>query len=242
MGGSLQRLLGLAVCVLMVIPGYVASRERPDEGPAWTTTSFDDEELERRASSFDEALDRMVAGVDDVDEAAAASVGQVIVSTPNSTGIDDHIREAASRYGVPQELITAMIEAESRFDVHAVSPRGALGLMQLMPGTAASLGIRDPFDPRQNIEGGVRHLCAMMARFRQNLPLALAAYNAGEQAVIRHRGIPPYRETREYVRRILGRLGADHVKALDRDTRGRPEVAIVRARESAPTRIRAWIR
>jgi soluble lytic murein transglycosylase-like protein len=120
--------------------------------------------------------------------------------------IDTFIAIAASRYGVSEELIAAIIEAESEFNPRAVSRRGAQGLMQLMPETAATLGVNDPFDPRANIDGGVRHLRALMDRFDNNLPLALAAYNAGEVAVIKHRGVPPYRETRGYVNRILRRL------------------------------------
>jgi hypothetical protein len=114
------------------------------------------------------------------------------------------IREAAERYGVEEGLIKAVIRAESGFNSRAVSPKGARGLMQLMPGTASMLGVRDSFDPRQNIDGGVRHLRALIDRFGSDLKLALAAYNAGEQAVITHGGIPPYRETRDYVTRIRG--------------------------------------
>jgi len=133
----------------------------------------------------------------------------------SSPGIDFHIREAATRYSVPENLVVAIIEAESEFDPLAVSRRGALGLMQLMPATAEILGVSDPFDPRENIEAGVRHLRALMIRFDNNLPLALAAYNAGERAVIKHGGIPPYRETRRYVSRILRRLDRDRAKTLD---------------------------
>ena len=120
--------------------------------------------------------------------------------------IDAHIREVASRYGMSAELVAAVIEAESEFNPRAVSRQGAQGLMQLMPKTAATLGVDDPFDPRANIEAGVRHLRALMDRFGNNLPLVLAAYNAGEVAVIKYRGVPPYRETRAYVKRILKRL------------------------------------
>src|SRR2546425_12033872 len=87
--------------------------------------------------------------------------------------------------------------------------RGAGGLIQLMPKPAATLGVDDPFDPRANIEAGVRHLRALMDRFGNNLPLVLAAYNAGEVAVIKHRGVPPYRETRAYVKRIMRKLNRD---------------------------------
>ena len=114
------------------------------------------------------------------------------------------IREAAERYGVEEALIKAVIRVESGFNSRAVSPKGARGLMQLMPGTASMLGVRDVFDPWQNIDGGVRHLRGLIDRFGNDLKLALAAYNAGEQAVVNHRGIPPYRETRDYVTRIVG--------------------------------------
>ena len=116
------------------------------------------------------------------------------------------IKEAADRYGVDEELIAAVIEAESQFNPRAVSRRGARGLMQLMPETGASLGVSDPFSPRENIHGGVRHLRSLMDRFDNNVPLALAAYNAGHVAVIHHRGIPPYPQTRAYVNRILRQL------------------------------------
>ena len=118
------------------------------------------------------------------------------------------IAEAAARYAVPERLIWAVIRAESGFDPRAVSPRGARGLMQLMPETAAILGVRDPFNPRENIHGGARHLRGMMERFRYDLPLAIAAYNAGERPVAIYRGIPPYPETREYVARVLRYYGA----------------------------------
>lgn len=125
---------------------------------------------------------------------------------------DSHIEDAATRHGVSADLIAAIIEIESQFNPRAVSRRGARGLMQLMPATAASLGVGDPFDPRENIEGGVRHLRRLMDRFGNDLPLVLAAYNAGAQAVIDHGGIPPYYQTRQYVKRILRRLDRDGAK------------------------------
>ncbi|MGH7555216.1 MAG: lytic transglycosylase domain-containing protein, partial [Longimicrobiales bacterium] len=118
------------------------------------------------------------------------------------------IAEASARYAVPERLIWAVIRVESGFDPRAVSPKGARGLMQLMPETAAILGVRDSFDPRQNIHGGARHLRGMIDRFRHDLPMAIAAYNAGERPVATFRGIPPYPETREYVARVLRLYGA----------------------------------
>ena len=126
---------------------------------------------------------------------------------------DAHIKEAANRYAISEDVIAAVIEAESRFNARAVSRRGAQGLMQLMPATAATLGVRDPFDPRDNIDGGVRHLRSLMDRFNHDLPLALAAYNAGERAVLQNRGVPPSRETRDYVSRIMRRMNRDRVKS-----------------------------
>jgi soluble lytic murein transglycosylase-like protein len=120
-------------------------------------------------------------------------------------GYREVIREIAHRYGVSSGLVEAVIRVESGFNSSAVSSKGARGLMQLMPATAAGLGVRNAFDPRENIEGGVRHLRYLMDRFPDDLPLVLAAYNAGEGAVAQHRGIPPYPETREYVRRVLER-------------------------------------
>jgi len=121
--------------------------------------------------------------------------------------IEAHIREVAVRYDIPPILVAAIVEAESEFNPRAVSRRGARGLMQLMPDTASSLRVSDTFDPYENIEGGVRHLRRLMDRYRGNLPLVLAAYNAGEQAVMVYGGVPPYRETRRYVNRILRRIG-----------------------------------
>jgi len=145
---------------------------------------------------------------------AVASAGLEFPEKPGRVdeGIEAYIEDVAARYGVSKDLIAAMIEAESRYNPRAISPRGAQGLMQLMPETAAILRVSDPFDPRENIDGGVRHLLSLMDRFDNNLPLALAAYNAGEKAVIRHRGIPPYRETRQYVKRIMRQLDGDRPK------------------------------
>ncbi len=139
-------------------------------------------------------------------EAAPAETVSGNVDADTDDDMDAYIKQVAARYGVPADLVAAVIEAESDNNPRAVSRRGARGLMQLMPKTARTLGVDDPFDPRANIDAGVRHLRALMDRFGNNLPLVLAAYNAGEVAVIKHRGVPPYRETRAYVNRILKKL------------------------------------
>jgi soluble lytic murein transglycosylase-like protein len=122
----------------------------------------------------------------------------------------DLIRAAAARHGLAPELVESVIRVESNFNARAVSPKGACGLMQLMPATAAMLGVRNVFDVRENIEGGVRHLRHLLDRYSGNLEIALAAYNAGVEAVTRYGGVPPYAETQAYVariRRLLQRAG-----------------------------------
>jgi soluble lytic murein transglycosylase-like protein len=113
------------------------------------------------------------------------------------------ITQTSALHRLDPALIRAVIKAESSFDPGAVSRQGAMGLMQLMPKTALSLRVTDPYDPGQNIAGGVRHLRYLLDRYQGNLPLALAAYNAGETRVSRESGVPRIRETREYVRRVL---------------------------------------
>lgn len=113
------------------------------------------------------------------------------------------IREASRLYQLPQAFIRAVIKVESDFNPNVVSRVGAMGMMQLMPRTAASMGVRSPFDPRQNILGGSRYLRVLANKFNGDLVLTVASYNAGEGAVIRYRGVPPYDETRRYVRRVL---------------------------------------
>jgi len=120
------------------------------------------------------------------------------------TRYSQEIREIAARHRVDADLVEAVIRVESAFNPRAVSNKGAQGLMQLMPRTASALGVRNVFDPYQNIEGGVRHLRYLLDRYPGNVPLALAAYNAGEKAVDQYRGIPPYGETTQYVQKILG--------------------------------------
>lgn len=116
---------------------------------------------------------------------------------------DAHIRQAARLYQLPESFIRAVMKVESDFTPDVVSHAGAMGLMQLMPHTAARLGVRNPFDPRENILGGARYLRMLANQFNGDLVLTIAAYNAGEGAVLRHSGVPPYRETRRYVKRVL---------------------------------------
>jgi soluble lytic murein transglycosylase-like protein len=124
-------------------------------------------------------------------------------SIANPAEYEQIIRTSADKYGVSASLIKAVIHAESGYDPNAVSPKGASGLMQLMPGTARSLKVSNSFDPKDNVEGGVKYLRFLLDTFRGDVSLALAAYNAGLNKVAKFGGIPPYTETRTYVNRVL---------------------------------------
>ena len=120
----------------------------------------------------------------------------------NREKIDEMIREVSARYRVDPALVRSVIETESNWNSTAVSNKGALGLMQLIPGTAQQLGVNNALDPRQNLDGGVRYLHGLLERYNGDLDKALAAYNAGPGAVDRAGGVPRYRETREYVQKV----------------------------------------
>ena len=160
-------------------------------------------------------------------QSAAAEVGEYVAAAPsspvmNTAGnsvspdnreilrgramtsreLDSIIEEAARRHDVDPRLVRSLIKVESNFNAQAVSPKGAMGLMQLMPGTARTLNVSNPFDPEQNVDAGVRHLRHLLDDFNGDVKLSLAAYNAGAGAVTRSRGVPPYAETRNYVKRI----------------------------------------
>jgi Transglycosylase SLT domain len=127
-----------------------------------------------------------------------------------SPEIEKLIQEISQRHGVDPELVKAVAKAESNFNPRAVSYKGALGIMQLIPETAKRFGVTNVWDPKQNIEGGVRFLKFLIDMFPDNLPYILAAYNAGENAVLKYRGIPPYRETQAYIRKITQVYKGDH--------------------------------
>lgn len=124
---------------------------------------------------------------------------------PPDSNPDVHtlLSHAGAQHDIDVELLASLVHAESNGHPHAVSRTGAQGLMQLMPGTARQLGVRDSFQPEQNIDGGTAYLDELLTRYRDNLALALAAYNAGPAAVDKYHGIPPYRETRAYVARVM---------------------------------------
>lgn len=147
-----------------------------------------------------------------------------------ASSIDGLIEAFAAEHSIDSALIRAVIRAESNFNHRAVSRKGAQGLMQLMPATIWRLSVGDAFDPHENIGAGVRYLRQLLDQFQGDLTLALAAYNAGENAVLRYRGVPPYQETREYVKKVLSL----YRRTREDPSRIRVASASSRATESPP--------
>jgi hypothetical protein len=149
---------------------------------------------------------------------------------------DGHIAAAASVYGVSTDLVRAVIQVESEFDHLAVSSKGAQGLMQLMPFTARRFAVTDPFEPRQNIFGGVQYLRLLLDLFDADVTLALAAYNAGENAVRRWRGVPPYKETKGYVQKVRSALAGGPILAGGSDAPSSPAIGFAPSANALPAR------
>jgi len=165
-------------------------------------------------------------------KSAAAEVSDYLGKTPSPQNssvrsgftqreIDAAIEQAATRHNVDANLVRALVKVESNFNPNAVSRKGAMGLMQLMPQTARQLNLKNPFDPQENIDAGVRHLKQLLQSYNGDVRLSLAAYNAGSGAVSRSRGIPRYSETQNYVRRITnlygGNVGSSYFFGVSRE-------------------------
>jgi soluble lytic murein transglycosylase-like protein len=134
---------------------------------------------------------------------ATSSPTMAAAKTAQKVDLDQVVRDASSRNRLDPDFVNSVIKAESNFKTRAVSKKGAQGLMQLMPGTAAKLGVADPFDPKANVEAGTAHLSALLDQYHNDPIKALAAYNAGAHRVKQYNGVPPYRETRAYIRQIV---------------------------------------
>ena len=131
------------------------------------------------------------------------SVPAKSVPAKSPIGVNEVVNSASATFHLDPDLVNSVIHAESGFNSHAISPKGARGLMQLMPGTAGQLGVNDAFDPQANVDGGSRYLRELLERYNFDLVKALAAYNAGPERVDQYQGVPPFRETRAYVARIV---------------------------------------
>jgi soluble lytic murein transglycosylase-like protein len=153
--------------------------------------------------------------------------------------LNELVNDASSRYRLDPDLVNSVIKAESGFNVRARSPKGAQGLMQLMPGTASQLGVPNAFDPQANVEGGTKYLRELLERYNFDIVKALAAYNAGPQRVERYGGVPPYYETRAYVARIVKDFNkkkvAQHKASTTKNTAKKPAPHTAAAKSSATT-------
>ncbi len=158
-------------------------------------------------SNYLEVAEDAVVRVESVPDAvppdSAAALTAAALTPPTRVEIQAMLGQAGAVHHIDEGLLASVVRAESAGRVTAVSRTGARGLMQLMPGTASELGVEDAFQPRQNIAGGTAYLDSLLTRYHDNVALALAAYNAGPGAVDRYHGVPPYRETREYVARVI---------------------------------------
>lgn len=135
---------------------------------------------------------------------ASAAISQAApAKAASNVDLDQVVREASNKNRIDPDFVNSVIKAESNFKTHAVSKKGAQGLMQLMPGTAAQLGVADPFDPKANVEAGTAHLSALLDQYHDDPIKALAAYNAGAHRVKQYNGVPPYQETRAYIAKIV---------------------------------------
>lgn len=169
--------------------GVIHFSNRPSKGKGWQRVL----KTSRRRSRPRSAVSRP----------PASTTGVEVSASERFLNYQAHIAEASGLYQLPVELIRAVMTVESNFHPYVVSYVGAMGLMQLMPATAARMGVSDPFDPRQNVLGGARYLRILANQFNGDIVLTLAAYNAGENAVLKYGGVPPYAETRRYVKRVL---------------------------------------
>lgn len=164
---------------------------------------------------------------------AKSEFGKSGPAKPPAPPLNEVVNVASAAYHLDPDLVNSVIHAESGFNAHAVSPKGARGLMQLMPGTANQLGVNDSFDPQANVTGGSRYLRELLERYDFDLVKALAAYNAGPDRVEQYRGVPPFRETRAYVARIVHEY---NTKKTAQEKAAKQKAAAARVASKAPSK------
>ncbi len=212
----LLKLAALAGALLLVLPAWCADPPLPAKPPAARVAylavlrnGFSIQHLRREVREG--GITRLYTAGDDFVDVGTAQIAAIETlelppepppasATPTVPQLVDL---ASDRHRLDADFIRSVIRAESNFNLRAVSPKGAQGLMQLMPQTAVQLGVQDAFDPAANIEGGTRYLRELLLQYHGDVAKALAAYNAGPQRVAQYHGVPPYRETRAYVRRVI---------------------------------------
>lgn len=177
-----------------------APSQQPTRLVYWSSTDHRWKAVPARGSATMKQAESAVADVQR--QVAASNTASTTVTRLSQAHLDQLIDEAAARHQVDANLVRAVIKVESNFNPNAVSRKGAIGLMQLMPSTARELNVTNPFDPQQNVDAGVRHLKSLLETNSGDVARSLAAYNAGQGAVRRSGGIPPYAETRNYVKQI----------------------------------------
>lgn len=182
---------------------YVRSLTQPT-----TSSKIDNED-------FDSVLKDKINTSDNKEESdkVAYTNPEDLVCVDSPSSLEKYFQEAADTYGVPIALIKAVAKAESNFNTQSISSAGAQGVMQLMPETARGLGVKDPFDARENILGGTKYLAKMLTKYNGSVKLSLAAYNAGSGNVAKYGGVPPFKETQNYIQKIFGYLGMDTTKS-----------------------------
>jgi len=196
-------LFGLSICLIAMFAASPAEASGPRAKSMYVYELPDGSRIVTDYPLNNRHYRLVRTGVDTrgVGQLAASKNNQFFRTDPDA--YDGLIRRIASEHEVDFALVKAVMHVESSFNPYARSPKGALGLMQVLPETARRHGVHDVYDPEQNIEAGVRHLKYLLGLFNHKHYLVLAAYNAGENAVRNHRGIPPYQETQSYVRRVL---------------------------------------
>ena len=223
-----------SLTILLIVPAWAQAQERPLSPPARPPVPLSAADQERaRAEELSKKNDKVDASTTQI-KAPVKISGRHISS--NNAVLDAYINEAAAAYGLDPCLVVSVMRAESGFNRNALSPKGASGLMQLMPATAARFGVRNIFDPREYILGGAKYLRWLLDRFQGDVRLVLAGYNAGEGAVefYGHR-IPPFLETQNYVRTIYARYRGIHTGPLPETIAAAAPEAPALEKEKIPT-------